>query len=142
MSTSPRSRFGILSAEVLAASGDRRLVESVNFLTVLGDERDVRRRDRFQVLRLLEARRTASEPELGFVATEAARLTEVHQRLHAERRECLLVERFGARVVAHRERDVIDDRHVCACGTEPRAFGGDDNGANVKSSPARSGYSY
>src|SRR5262249_51649671 len=61
------------------------------------------------------------EPELWSVATEAARLTEVHQRLDAEWTERLRIEGLRTGIVAHGERDVIDDRHVCPCRSRKKA---------------------
>jgi hypothetical protein len=60
----------------------------------------------------LEAGGTGPDPEIGLlVASEAARLTEIHDRLDPEGSERLFVEGFGSLVITDGESDVVKARH-------------------------------
>src|SRR5438270_69549 len=90
-------------AVVLAARGERRLVEAVNAVAVCRVERDVDRTRRRVAAAGDPELRTAGDPE----ADDPALLGEVHGHAHPERLEHPLVEGAGSVQVVH-----LDDRVV------------------------------
>src|SRR5947209_8490638 len=93
-------------AVVLPAGRQRRVVECVDAGAILHRNRDVQGMIQSAL---------AADPEAGLTArTEARRpalvfvLLHFHDQCVAERRERLLVERFGARVIGNRKADVVE----------------------------------